>query len=202
MKKITFSLLALIAFLLLNFELKSQDFQPDFNKFVSDINISDSNGEKTRIMFWLPNIYWQLVLQNSTSQQEIDDIIEIFEDYTVFMILDGKQEALSYNYSDYDEIFEQISIVDYNNDVFYPISQDELTDDIKIYMSILPTIMGSTMGKMGENMQLFAFPAKNKDGVLIADEYSENSFTFIFGNDSYRFKLPVSSLYPEKVCPT
>ncbi|MBC7773589.1 MAG: hypothetical protein H7210_13925 [Pyrinomonadaceae bacterium] len=66
---------------------------------------------------------------------------------------------------------------------------------------MLPLIEAAA-GEMGENMQVFYFEGKSKDGKALIDPTREGFLQVKLGERTVRFRLPLASLMPEKKCPT
>jgi len=65
---------------------------------------------------------------------------------------------------------------------------------------IKPVIV-NTLGPLGQNMHFFLFPAKNKSGRNIADAKKGGVFSVRLGEREFKWRLPLGSLLPPKICP-
>jgi hypothetical protein len=57
------------------------------------------------------------------------------------------------------------------------------------------------LGALGRNMNFFVFPGVRANGRPIADAKQEGSFKVVLGEQEFRWRLPLSSLLPPKICP-
>lgn len=54
---------------------------------------------------------------------------------------------------------------------------------------------------MGQNLLVFLFPAVGKDNQKIADAKKAGSFAVNIGKLEYKWRLPLGSVVPPKICP-
>ena len=57
------------------------------------------------------------------------------------------------------------------------------------------------MGQLGKNFHFVLFPATNKERLPIMEAKKEGRFSLNLGGDNLRWRLPLGSLLPQKVCP-
>lgn len=67
---------------------------------------------------------------------------------------------------------------------------------------MMKPLFANMLGPMGQNMVFFLFPSNNKEGQKIADSKKEGSFSVEMGEREFRWRLPLGSLLPPKICPT
>jgi hypothetical protein len=164
----------------------------------------DKPGEVDLVQ-WFPEETWRLSLaQNpSITPEQAEATLSVFRPYVIIAVVEGKLEATgSITYKSEAEIRARLRILDTSGNEYYPLAEDGINVTTKSLLAGMKPLFASTMGAMGQNMHFFAFVAKGKDGAEIADPKKEGTFSVKLGEKELKWKLPLSSLVPEKACPT
>jgi hypothetical protein len=79
--------------------------------------------------------------------------------------------------------------------------------DMQLLTEILQLFFRQELGEMGKNVHIFFFPAVDSDGAPLADPRKAGNLVAmirkIAGRDqTFEWKLPLTSLSPPKFCPT
>jgi len=207
MKKIIYIVLVAVA-LVLSLGMKSvfaQGEQIDINTLIQETQKrSDKPGEMTFI-WWIPEEYWQASFAqnpNMTATQ-IEDFVKVFRPYTLVAAVDGVMGTYgSVTYKTEAEIRSNIQLVDGQGNAYLPLGEDAVNADTKSFLAAMKPMLANALGPIGQNMHFFLFPAQNKDGQRIAQAKIEGVFLVKLGERNFRWKLPLGSLLPSKICPT
>lgn len=62
-------------------------------------------------------------------------------------------------------------------------------------------VLVNMLGPMGQNMHFFLFSSKKKNGQEIAVAKREGAFSVKLDKREFKWRLPLGSLLPPKVCP-
>ncbi len=206
MKKVICSGLVVITLLLsagINFGFTED--QIDINALIQETQKrSDKPGEMTFI-WWIPEEYWQVSFSqnpNITAAQ-IEEQIKVFRPYTIVAVVDGIMGTYgTVTYKSEADIRSNIQIVDSQGNIYLPLSDTDVNADTKAVLAMMKPALANALGPIGQNMYFFVFPAQNKDGLGIADAKKEGAFSVKLGEREFRWKLPLGSLLPPKICPT
>jgi len=66
---------------------------------------------------------------------------------------------------------------------------------------MIKPVIANTLGPLGQNMHFLLFPAKDKNGQNIAEAKKEGAFSVKLGEREFKWRLPLGSLLPPKICP-
>ena len=134
---------------------------------------------------------------------QAEEFIKILRPYTVIVVVDGKIGAFGgVTYTPEAAIRDSIQIKDSKGDRYRPFSEGAFDADAKSLLSMMKPLFANMLGPMGQNMVFFLFPSNNKEGQKIADAKKEGSFSVEMGEREFRWRLPLGSLLPPKICPT
>lgn len=207
MKKVICSGLVVIT-LLLSAGIKfvfAQGEQVDINALIQETQKrSDEPGEMT-FVWWIPEEYWQASFSQNPnmSAAQIEEFLKVFRPYTIIAVVDGTVGTYgNVTYKTEAEMRSNIQIVDSQGNIYIPLSETEVNVDTKSFLAMMKPVLANALGPIGQNMYFFLFPAKNKDGLGIAEAKKEGIFLVKLGEREFRWKLPLGSLLPPKICPT
>lgn len=198
-------ILSLIFYLLIGHDIEAQDFKPDLNDFIADLQKSLGGANEIKFIFWIPPEYWEIVLPQdpSVTQEVIDQINEVLKPYNILAVVQGDIGAFGgVTYKSKDYISSYLKIIDAEYREYYFINESGIDTDVKNFLEMLKPVFVNMLGSMGQNMHLFLFPAKNEDGTAIADIKKKGIFKVYLEGEILKWRLPLSSLLPPKYCRT
>lgn len=166
--------------------------------------MSDKVDEMT-LVWWIPEEFWRISFAQdpTVTEAQVEEFVKVLRPYTLILVVDGKIGAFGgVTYESEATIQAGIKVKDSEGTRYRPISRDEIDADTKNFLSMMGPVLVNMLGSMGQNMHFFLFPAKNKKGQNIADAKKEGSFSVELGEREFRWRLPLGSLLPPKICPT
>ncbi|MFA4983721.1 MAG: hypothetical protein WC559_00205 [Candidatus Omnitrophota bacterium] len=165
---------------------------------------SEKSGE-INFIWWIPEEYWRASLaQNpSTTPQQVDAIVSVFKPYVVVAVVEGKVDVSgNIAYNSEADIRSKLRLVDSQGNVYSPLADDGINVSTKSFLAMMKPMLANILGPMGQNMYFYTFVAKDKNGTDIADPRKEGAFSVRLGEKDFKWELPLSSLVPEKICPS
>ncbi|HEV7890657.1 MAG TPA: hypothetical protein VGP08_08460 [Pyrinomonadaceae bacterium] len=164
-------------------------------------SLPDSN--RMTLIWWIPEEFWEATLaEDSTPKAQAEEFLKTVRPYVMFAVVDGTMGAFGgLTYKSEEVIRSTIQVVDMQGVVHRPLSDDKVDPDTKNLLAIMKPVLSNMMGKMGENMHFVVFPARDAAGRKLADPTKEGTFSLKLGSDVYKWRLPLGSLLPAKVCP-
>lgn len=180
------------------------DYEMSLEEVIKDCQKYSKQVDRMTLLWWIPEEFWRLaVSQDPTVTEEgIEEFLSVLRPYTIVVAVDGKIGAFGgLTYTPEEELFSMIRIQDSEGISYAPLYGDEVDPNVENFMAMLKPIFSNMAGAMGENMNFFVFPAETDDGGKIADPGSEGTFKVLIGDEEFRWKLPLGSLLPPKVCP-
>lgn len=183
---------------------KSLD-QVDFSSLVKEIYQARSTGRQTYGVFWIPTVYWDLVLKKfpEVPSSSIETIKADVKDYIIVSVFDAELKTNNYESpwqmrSEYD-LRKSINI-EFDGKKYLPIEQKDLPPTLSTLKSIMEPLFANMLGDFGNGMNFFFFEVQDKKGNNLIDPYNKQSFKLSFGDKYIEYNLPLPSLGNDKIC--
>ncbi|NOZ68372.1 MAG: hypothetical protein GXP46_03825 [Deferribacteres bacterium] len=176
----------------------------NLNALMQEIQKTSEKPDEVTIIWWLPEEFWRVnFAQRATmTEAQIERVLGVLRHYMIIMVIDGKIGPLGgVTYKSEETIRNSIQLIDSQGVHYRPLSSDEIDADTKNFLSMFRPVLSNILGPMGQNMQFFIFPSKNKNRQDIADAKREGAFSVKLGKKEFKWRLPLGSLLPEKTCP-
>lgn len=206
MRKVLFGILAAVT-LLLSFGagIGSAEGQTDINALIQETQQrSDKPGEMV-FVWWIPEEYWKASFSqnpNMTAQQ-VEDFVKVFRPYTLIAVVEGKMGTYgTITYKNEADIRGEIKLKDTAGTEYTALSDEAVNVDTKNLLAMMKPVLANILGPMGQNMYFYLFPNTNKEGKSLYDIGKAGSFSVMLADKEFKWKLPLSSLLPQKTCPT
>jgi hypothetical protein len=133
---------------------------------------------------------------------QAEAFIKVLRPYIVIVALDGEMGPLGgITYKSKETIQSTMQIIDSEGNHYFPLANDKIDTDTNNFLSLMKPVFANMLGAMGENMNFYLFPAKNEKGNNIVDVKKEGKFSIVIDKAEYKWKLPLSSLLPPRLCP-
>jgi len=183
----------------------AQGGQVDINALIQETQKrSDKPGEMT-FVWWIPEEYWRVSFAQNPNMTptQIEDFVKVFRPYTILAVVDGTMGTYGIvKYKTEAEIRTDVFIVDGRGNTYLPVTEAEINADTQSFLAAMKPMLANALGPIGQNMHFFLFPAQGKEGRGIVDTKKEGAFSVKLGQREFRWKLPLGSLLPPKICPT
>lgn len=176
----------------------------NLNKLTNELQKTTEDPDEMTLVWWIPEEFWMITFEQdlTVTQAEAEEIISVFRHYTVLAIVDGKIGTFGgVTYKSEEDIRSNIHIADSKGNLYSPLRYDRIDSDTRSILSVMKPILANILGPIGENMHFYLFPAKDKSDNKIADVKKEGSFFVKLGEREFRWRLPLGSLLPPKICP-
>jgi hypothetical protein len=199
--------LLFLSFFTLHFSASAQKpvSQVDFNQFVKEIAITQSNPNQLRMSMWFPASYWNIVAQANPNftPAMVKEITTMLEDYVIVCVVEAK---LNHSTMKFDplaewELRKKLSI-QVGEKTFNPVPVKDLPEDVLSVKDIVEPLFAQMLGELGSGMTIFYFKIQDTKGNNLINEYQKGSFSIRLNGASLTYNLPLPSLYDDKICPT
>ena len=180
-------------------------FAIDFDKLISETQISDTDGDGTKLIWWIPDAFWIASFENEPymPQSEVDEFMNIVNPYTILLVLDGEINQFGgFSFEDRNKMMRKIKIFDSYGNSYKPLSEYQINSDLQDFMAMMKPFFSNALGSLGENFQFFVFPSQNQYGGEIVNVNSNGFFKVQYDYIDYKFRLPLGALIPNKQCST
>jgi hypothetical protein len=180
------------------------DVALDVQSIMHDTQQIKYESHRMVIAWWIPEEYWRasLAVNGSLTQAQIAHFLKLVKPYTLVILIKSKYDTSgNFTFEDEDAMRTSVSLIDANRVHYAPIDTAEVSAEVEKVISVMKPILAKALGPMGKNLGFFVFPAKGKDGNVIADAHQEGVFSVATGDDQFRWRLPLGSVLPPKTCP-
>lgn len=182
----------------------AQESNIDLNALIQDTQKQSQNTGEMSFVWWMPEEFWRVsLMQDRTiTTVQAEEFIKVLRPYMVIVVVDGKIGAFGgITYISETTIRDNIELIDSHGARYRPLSQQRIDADTENFLSIMKPVFANMLGPMGQNMHFILFPAKNTNGENIAEPKKKGSFVIKLGENEFKWKLPLTSLLPLKICP-
>lgn len=197
-------LLMVITFLIGFSSFCQENIKVDVVDYIKEVQIWKKQGNNMSFTFWIPTSYWEIALKDSPSVPPgyVNYISSLFQDYVFICALDLEINTnATMTYTLEQDLRNSISIVDGIGMEYFPLENDQITEEVFLMSETLSPMFAQMLGQMGEGMHFYFFEIKDKQGNNIIDEYTKGEFTVKHSNHDFKFQLPLVCLLPPKTCP-
>ena len=182
----------------------AQDRKVDINALVQETQkMSDRSGEMT-LIWWIPEEFWRASFEqdpNMTAAQT-EEFIKVLRPYMLIVAVDGNIGSFGgVTYKSETTIRGSIQVIDSQGTRYRPLNNENIDANTKNFLSMMKPVFVNMLGPIGQNMHFFLFPAKNTMGQNIAVAKSEGAFSVKLDQRVFKWRLPLGSLLPVKICP-
>jgi len=183
---------------------ESQETKVDFNALIQETQKLSDKVDDMTMVWWIPEEYWRVSFAEDPTMTaaQTEEFLKVLRPYTLIVVVDGKMGAFGgITYKSEADLRASIQIIDNQGIRHSPLSEDKVDADTKNFLLMMKPFFANMLGPMGQNMHFFVFPAENERGQKIADAKKEGSFSAKLGKREFRWRLPLGSLLPPKMCP-
>ena len=180
-------------------------FKVDLQAVVTETQKVRQNANEIVVVWWTPYEFWQASFsQNpSISKTQIEDALKVLRPYTLIAVINGKIGAFGgITYKSEADIRSSVFIRDSHGTLYPPLSEDKIETNARNFLSIMKPMLANMLGPFGQNSHFILFPTENKKSRKIVDPKREGAFSLKLGEKEFRWRLPLGSLLPRKICPS
>jgi hypothetical protein len=182
----------------------AEDKKVDINALILETQKQSQTADKVSMIWWVPEEYWRASFEQSpnVNATQVEAFIKVLRPYIVIIALDGDMGSLGgITYKSKETVQSSIQIIDSEGNHYSPLPNEKIDADTNNFLSLMKPVFSNMLGAMGENMNFYLFPAKNEKGTNIIDVKKESKFSVLMDKAEYKWKLPLSSLLPPRLCP-
>jgi len=179
----------------------------DIDELVSECQQSVRGADYVGLVWWLPMQFWEeSSRQSGTSGPESEEMLKGIAGYLSVAVVVAKVKGMEFSFVSERDIRASIVLRDAAGKEYKPLEQVSL--HAQVLASVIRPLMSNLVGRLGENITLLYFPAKNERGEAIADPLRSGNFAVVLkkivgeAESVYEWRLPLTSLLPPKYCPT
>lgn len=181
----------------------AQESKLNSSEICDETQKMSDNPDDMTIVWWIPDEFWIASAAEDASFLEADlkAILKTFQPYELFGVMDGEIGYFGgVTYKSEADIRNSIRLVCKDGTLIYPTATEKIDNDTKALLAFMKPALENMMGEMGKNMYFFLFPAKNKNGQMIAEAKKEGLLHILLGEREFKWRLPLDSVMPLKIC--
>lgn len=186
------------------FSSAGQQTKLDTQALVRDTQKIAHEEHGVTIVWWIPEDFWRASMASNPDMTPatIEKFIKTVHPYTLVAVVRATFGPFGgVTYEREQTIRSEIVILDGSGKQYKPMDETDLGPDLQNLLLMMKPALGNMMGAMGKNFDFYVFPANGSDGKSIANPKKDGSFTVQLGDQNFRWRLPLGSLLPPKVCP-
>jgi len=180
------------------------EVQVDINELINETQLSTNKPNNMNLIWWIPLEFWEASFANdpSINPSEVEAFIEVLQPYTIFAAVEGTIGPFGgITYVEQKELMEIFSLYDKKDKRIQPLNKSDLSPDLLIFLSSVKPMMENMLGSLGENMHFFIYDDMDENNNRRFDPFAEGAVKVISNDEEFKFRTPLSSLIPRKVCP-
>jgi hypothetical protein len=156
------------------------------------------------LIWWIPTEFWQVSSESHGRPMPAD--FKSLDNYTTVGIFFAKVGSLgNFDFAKADDLRKNLVVRDQDGNEYPPLQQ--VSSEATALTAVLKPMLAGAMGRMGESMEIFYFPAVGKNGKRIASATEKTNFKLVL-RDTLGMKehvtqveTPLTALSPAKSCP-
>lgn len=180
---------------------------PDEPDLARETQQTTSANKTFAMIWWIPYQFWlHSAAAHGASQEKAAEAFKALKDYIAVAVVVANIGSLgSFTFLPADDVRRSIFLRDEAGNDYGP--AQNIAGDAEMVANLVKPIVGATIGKMGENMQLIFFPANSKTGSLLADPTQKGQFAVIVKDllgapeTQFQWRTPLTSYVAPRYCP-
>ncbi len=182
----------------------AQAANADFQALLQDTQRVIQEPSGTTMVWWMPDDYWRVTLAQTpgVTKEDLDKFVESLSPYTIIVAVHAKVSPMgAVTYESEADLRASIRLTDNRGSSYSPLPDEKISEEARNNLDQIRPSFGQMAGPLGQNMHIFVFPGTYKLGGRIADPRKDGGFNVKLGEKEFRWRLPLGSLMPPKVCP-
>ena len=184
--------------------LLAQNAKARLNELNRETQKQGSRASRVTLVWWVPPEFWRAALSASGTvpADKVEQAVAAISDVNVFIVVDGKIGAFgSMTFEPQAELEKNLSVMDSSGKAIAAVPDAKQPGATKNMLAMMKPLVSNMLGEFGKNISFFVFEGKNKDGTRRVDPTKAGMLTAKLGEEEFRWRLPLGSLLPAKVCP-
>jgi hypothetical protein len=182
----------------------AQDRKIDIDALVYETQKMSQAAKEMTLVWWIPEEFWRVSLEQdpNITADRTEEFLKVLRRYMIIVVIDGEVGVFGgITYKPRTTIENNIQVIDRQGTYYRPFSDEKIDASIKNFLLLMKPLLANMLGPLGENSHFFLFPAKNEKGEDIAVAKREGAFSVKLDKREFKWRLPLGSLLPPKVCP-
>jgi hypothetical protein len=163
--------------------------------------VSDSGT--LAVALWIPIQMFQDVIKTDTkvTADKQQDLLKTAQDYVLIALVDARKGQTGLSFTPSEDILKSAKLTGPDGQTVTALADANLNPAAQNLVGVVKPLFAGMMGRLGQNFQLLVFPGADSDGKKLADPMGEGRVTLAENEHSFSWRLPLASLFPEKICP-
>lgn len=177
----------------------------DFRALIRETQKGSSNPSRMTLIWWVPEDYWRasFMARGDYNEATAEEFYRALRPYTMVLVMDGRHsENGQVVYRPDTEVRSELMLRGMDGVDYRPIRPEQISEEAKTLIELMRPVFTNLLGPLGQNIRIYYFPARNKEGKPLTDPRASGLFSVFLGNREYRWRLPLSTVMPARKCPT
>lgn len=158
--------------------------------------------DRQSVIFWFPVEFFIASAPPNVPLEQTKQVEEALEPYLIIAVANGKRGVFGGTTFDSEaDIRASLRVKDSAGTSYSPLDANDIGPDMRNLFATMKPGFARSAGELGEHSHFFAFPSKGKEGQIIAAATKEGTFSVELGETTFRWRLPLGTLVPPKICP-
>lgn len=182
----------------------AKDSKIEMNSLIEETQKHSNSANKVAMIWWMPEEFWQVSFAQdpNTTAAQAEAVMKILRPYTVLVAVDGDIGTMGgVTYKPQATVQNSIQVVDSKGTHYRPLGDDKISPDAKNFLAMMKPVLVNMLGAMGQNMNFFVFSTTDAKGKNMIEAKNEGAFSVLLDKTEFKWKLPLGSLMPPKICP-
>jgi hypothetical protein len=184
--------------------LVAQNYSSNLHEIVRETQKQGIRPGRITLVWWVPPEFWRaaLLAGRTIPADKVEEMVASISDVNVFIVADAKVGGFgSLTFEPQSELEKRLTVTDGSGKPVATIAEAKQPLATKNMLAMMKPLLSNMLGELGKNLSFFVFEGKNKDGTRRIDPTKPGMLTAKLSEEEFRWRLPLGSLLPPKVCP-
>jgi len=176
----------------------------DLRELLRETQKTSREPKEITVVWWMPLEFWQASAARNPQADpaKIEALLQIMRRYTVVAISDGTVGPFGgVTYTSEETIRRSVTVKDAAGKTLFPLDELDVDVDTTNLLQMLKPVLSNILGPLGQNTHFVLFPGKTPEGRAVADARGTGTFTVVFRQSDYLYRLPLGSVLPRNYDP-
>ena len=191
-------------------EQPAETYEVNVDDLIAECQQSIRAKQHAGFVWWIPVEFWETSARSQgASAAQATEQFKPLREYVMVAVAVGRMSGMgAFTWTPAADLRANVVVRSANGTEFRPLDQDKINPDAQLLATVLRPVLANVIGAVGQNTEFLFFPARNKEGQLLASPRDKGGFTVVLKGlvgpeeSVYEWKTPLTALSPPRYCPT
>lgn len=181
----------------------SPAFAIDMQALMRDTQRSSQSNGQLNLVWWIPLDFWKASLANNQqlSEQGKATMLKTLQDYTLVALIHARIGAGGVmDAASMDDLIMNTRL-QVGAETIAPLKPADLNPAVSVVVATFKPLLSNLLGKVGQSMEILVYSNQAVNGKYQLDPRSAGAMQYTLYDQTYRWRLPLGSLLPNRVDP-